>query len=83
MLLELVEQTRRHGDGWVTWVSPTCVTLIVNDDNEDAVDAALDDLATWWNPVDWTLVASGWYEDGSSYYVYQWGEDHDLVTTSA
>lgn len=81
-ITELVEQDRRHGDGWAVYISPTRVLMILDDSYETAPDEALRDLGSWGRPADWTLTESGWWDDGYSYYLYQWEPvSNELVTT--
>lgn len=74
---------RRHGNGWIAYLGATRVLLILDDSDDNSASRAQEDLAGWTNPADWVLAESGWYDDGNSYYVYEFEPaDHKLVTTS-
>lgn len=70
--IDIRQATRRSGKGWVTWVSPTCLLMILDEADESAAERAMEDLREWGTPSDWVLEESGYFEDGTDYYLYAW-----------
>lgn len=74
MPVDIEHQTRRSGPGWVMWISPTKLTIITDDNDEDAGNRALEDLRSWGDPTKWTLHSSGWNDDNSTYLIFDWDD---------